>query len=63
MMCKDFEKAVAEGKDFMMKKYKCCGSYTAPKKVSAEVALKKSKVVVYDYDGEGHCPYAFEIEE
>lgn len=56
----EFEKAIAEGKMFLMRKYKGVSGasvWSAPKIVSAEVALKKSKVRVAG----GYCPYCFEI--
>jgi hypothetical protein len=61
MMTKDdFNKAVAEGKMFVMKKYKYNGEWHNGKVVTAEVALKKSKVKV-SYMGCDYCPYSFEL--
>ena len=62
MMQKDFEKAVAEGKMFVMRKYKAFGEWSKGKVVTAEVALKKSKVWV-EYEGTHYCPYDFEVVE
>ena len=59
-----FEQAVEEGKQFYMRKYKYYGIYHNPKIVTAEVALKKSKVLVPSYyEGEYFCPYEFSIIE
>lgn len=44
-----------------MRKYKFFGEWSAPKKVSAEVALRKAQVIVFDEDGMAHCPYGFEL--
>lgn len=63
MMMKDFYKAVEEGKMFWMRKYIRFGCWSAPKLVSADVAMAKSKVVVYSEDGEGYCPYDFAVAE
>lgn len=65
MLVKDFKKAIAEGKMFLMKKYKAYGEWGQPKLVSAEVAEKKSKVRVSSYnefgEKEWYCPYSFEL--
>ena len=65
MVAKDFELAVAQGKDFMMRKYRACGEWSAPKRVSAEVAARKHKVTVSAEDEFGdvnyYCPYSFEL--
>ena len=60
-----FEQAAQEGKQFYMRKYKRYGEYHNPKIVSAEVALKKSKVLVEGYyeDDGWFCPYEFQIIE
>ena len=67
MLAKDFDKAVAEGKMFLMRKYKYYGQWSAPKLVSAEVAEKKSRVRVVGYDEFDvesiFCPYTFELAE
>ena len=62
MMQKEFDKAVAEGKMFVMKKYKALGEWSEGKVVSAEVAAKKGKVWV-ECDGAWYCPYSFELAE
>lgn len=62
MIMKEFEKAVAEGKMFVMKKYKAMGEWSTGKVVTAEVALKKSKVRVM-CEGTYYCPYDFEVVE
>ena len=58
---KELKKAIEEGKALAMRKYKYFGVWSAPKKVSAEVALRKAQVVVFDEDGMAHCPYGFEL--
>lgn len=58
---KELKKAIEEGKEIVMRKYKYFGDWSAPKKVSAEVALRKSQVVVFDEDGMSYCPYGFEL--
>ncbi len=58
---KELKKAVEEGQELVMRKYKYFGCWSAPKKVSAEVALRKAQVVVFDEDGMAHCPYGFEL--
>lgn len=58
---KELKKAIEEGKELAMRKYKFFGEWSAPKKVSAEVALRKAQVVVFDEDGMAHCPYGFEL--
>jgi hypothetical protein len=62
MIQKDFEKAIAENKMFIMRKYKAFGEWSNGKVVTAEVALKKSKVWV-ESDGTHYCPYTFELAE
>ena len=52
-----FEKAVQEGRQFVMRKYLGLGSWSEPKVVSAERALHKSKVRTAD----GFCPYDLEV--
>lgn len=65
MTTKELNEAIAEGKMFLMRKYKEGGEYGAPKLVSAEVAKHKSKVFVKSWDEfdniEWHCPYSFEL--
>lgn len=65
MMTKDFKQAVADGKMFLMRKYKYADVWSAPKLVSAEIAEKKSHVWVPSEDEFGevdyHCPYSFEL--
>ena len=58
---KELKKAIAEGKELVMYKYKYFGVWSLPKKVSAEVALRKSQVVVFDENGTDYCPYGFEL--
>lgn len=53
----ELEKAISEGKIIMMRKYRFYGMWSNPKKVSGEVALKKSKILVDDC----WCPYSFEV--
>ena len=53
----ELEKAINEGKIIMMRKYRFYGMWSNPKKVSGEIALKKSKIFVCG----GWCPYSFEI--
>ena len=53
MIEKDFQLAVAQGKEIMMRKYKACGEWSAPKRVSAEVAARKHKVTVSAEDEVG----------
>ena len=50
MLVKDFDKAVAEGKMFLMKKYKAYGEWGPAKLVTAEVAERKAKVFVQSVD-------------
>ena len=61
-MTKDFNKAVAENKMFIMRKYKAFGQWSNGKVVTAEVALMKSKIWVVN-DGNSYCPYSFELAE
>ena len=67
MIEKDFQLAVAQGKEFMMRKYKASGEWSAPKRVSAEVAARKHKVTVSAENEFGevdrYCPYSFELAE
>jgi hypothetical protein len=67
MLVKDFKKAIAEGKMFLMKKYKAYGEWGSAKLVTAEVAERKAKVLVQSIDEFGekewHCPYCFELAE
>ena len=51
----ELEKAKAEGQEVMMRKYRFYGMWSTPKKVSAEIALHKSKIILDD----GWCPYIF----
>ena len=51
------EKAIKEGRKFIMRKYKGLGEWSSPRIVSAEVAAHKSKVRTR----EGFCPYSFEL--
>lgn len=62
MTTKEFEKAVAENKMFVMRKYKMFGQWSNGKVVTAEVAKKKSKVWVVS-NGTSYCPYSFELAE
>ena len=61
LMIKDVHDALKEGKELVMFKYKYFGRWSAPKKVSAEVAYRKSMVRVFDEDGVPYCPYGFEL--
>lgn len=67
MLVKDFDKAIAEGKMFLMKKYKAYGEWGPAKLVTAEVAERKAKVFVQAIDEFGekewYCPYSFELAE
>ena len=67
MLNVELKKAIAEGKMFLMRKYKSCGEWSAPRLVSAEVAEKKSRVRVVGYDEfdeeSTFCPYSFELAE
>ena len=58
---KELKKAIEEGQEVVMFKYQGYGFWSAPKKVSAEVALRKAQVVVFDEYGDSHCPYGFEL--
>lgn len=62
MITCEFEKAIAEGKNLIMKKYKYQHEWSEGKIVSAEVAEKKSKVRVHTDYGD-FCPYSFEFVE
>jgi hypothetical protein len=55
----ELEKALAEGREFVMRKYKGLGEWSAPRVVSAEVVAQKSRVRTC----EGYCPYSFELIE
>lgn len=57
------QKAIADGSQIVMRKYKEFGVWGQPKVVSSEVALRKSSVVVYDEDDVAHCPYRFYLAE
>ncbi len=59
MTSADFQQAVAEGRQFLMRKYLQFGQYSTPRVVSAEVAAKKARVRVWD----GWCPYDFAVVE
>lgn len=61
LMAKELHDALAKGKEVVMFKYKEFGCWSAPKKVSAEVALRKSQVRVFDEHGDAHCPYGFQL--
>ena len=67
MIEKDFQLAVAQGKEFLMRKYKAFGEWSEPKRVSAEVAARKHKVTVSAEnefgDVDRYCPYSFELAE
>ena len=67
MIEKDFQLAVAQGQEFMMRKYKAFGEWSAPKRVSAEVATRKHKITVSVENEFGevdcYCPYSFELAE
>lgn len=58
---KELRKALEEGKEVVMRKYIAFGCWSAPKKVSSEVALRKARVFVVDDCGVAHCPYGFEL--
>ena len=58
---KELVKALEKGQEVVMFKYKEFGCWSAPKKVSADVALRKAQVIVFDEDGMAHCPYGFEL--
>lgn len=53
----ELEKAIKEGRKFVMRKYKYYGVWSSPRIVSAEVVAHKSKVRTR----EGFCPYSFEL--
>ena len=53
----ELEKAIQEGRAFVMRKYKGFGEWSTPRVVSAEVAARKSQVRTR----EGYCPYSFEL--
>ena len=53
----ELEKAIKEGREFVMRKYKGFGEWSTPRVVSAEVAAHKSQVRTH----EGYCPYSFEL--
>ena len=53
----ELEKAIKEGRKFVMRKYIGLGEWSSPRVVSAEVAAHKSKVRTAD----GYCPYSFEL--
>lgn len=59
MTSEKFEKAVAEGKNFIMQKYMYAGIWSNEKVVSAEVAEKKSKIRINGI----YCPYRFKIAD
>ena len=62
MTTMEFEKAVSEGKLFLMRQYKAMGLWSAGKVVTAEVAARKARIWVYsDKTGERYCPYHFEL--
>ena len=67
MLNVELKKAIAEGKMFLMRKYKSYGEWSAPRLVSAEVAERKSRVRVVGYDEfdeeSTFCPYSFELAE
>ena len=52
-----FEQAVAEGREFMLRKYLRFGEYSTPQRVSAERAAHKMRV----FTAEGWCPYELEV--
>lgn len=58
---KELKKAIEEGQEVVMRKYQCCGFWSEPKKVSAEVALRKAQVRVFDEHGLAYCPYGFQL--
>jgi hypothetical protein len=61
LSAKELVKALEKGQEVVMFKYKEFGCWSAPKKVSAEVALCKSQVRVFDEYGNSHCPYGFQL--
>ena len=67
MIEKACQLAIAQGTECMMRKYKACGEWSAPKRVSAEVAARKHKVTVSAENEFGdvdlYCPYSFELAE
>jgi hypothetical protein len=42
----ELEKAISEGKIILMRKYRFYGMWSNPKKVSGEMALKKSNLLI-----------------
>ena len=46
----ELEKAIQEGRQFVMRKYKGLGEWSTPRVVSSDVAARK-----------GYCPYSFEL--
>ena len=65
---KEIKKAIAEGKALEMRKYRRFGEWGNWKPVSAEKALRKMEITVYDYDEDGivqssDCPYDFRLAE
>ena len=55
----EFQQAVAEGRQLLMRKYLQFGQYSTPRVVSAEVAAQKARVRVWG----GWCPYDFAAAE
>ena len=53
----ELEKAIQEGRQFVMRKYKGLGEWSTPRVVSSDVAARKSRVRTR----EGYCPYSFEL--
>jgi len=58
---KELHDALEQGKEVVMFKYKQFGCWSAPKKVSKEVALHKSQVYVFNSYGDCYCPYGFQL--
>ena len=61
MMYKVFLEEVEKGSQFVMRKYKAFGEWSKGRVVDSETALRKSRVTVYDEDGDAYCPYSFEL--
>lgn len=60
---KELHDALEQGKEVVMFKYKQFGCWSAPKKVSKEVALHKSQVCVFNSYGDCYCPYGFQLAQ
>ena len=60
---KELHDALEQGKEVVMFKYKQFGCWSAPKKVSKEVALHKSQICVFNSYGDCYCPYGFQLAQ